>query len=263
MTIRGYPGAIVRPRSAAQTITVSRHAPSPELAGHVDYHWFVGWDLPDGAAHDQQVIPQPRIHMAAEEGRLLVHGIGRKPFVRHLTGRGHTLGASFLPAMFRPLLGRAVNEITDRVVPASDLLGRDDRPSAREILASSDPNEMIAALETYLRSIPFSRDDQADVVRRLVAHAEQNRSITRADHLADHAGTSLRTLERLFGEYVGIGPKWVIQRFRVLEVASRARTGHVDWAATAAELGFSDQAHLVRVFREVVGSPPATYARDL
>ncbi|WP_406021827.1 hypothetical protein OH802_21345 [Nocardioides sp. NBC_00850] len=59
------------------------------------------------------------------------------------------------------------------------------------------------------------------------------------------------------------GPKWIVQRFRVLEVAARAHSGEVDWAAVAAELDFSDQAHLVRTFRDVVGAPPATYAKDL
>jgi AraC-like DNA-binding protein len=34
------------------------------------------------------------------------------------------------------------------------------------------------------------------------------------------------------------------------------------WAALAHALGFSDQAHLTRVFAQVVGTPPATYQRD-
>ena len=64
-------------------------------------------------------------------------------------------------------------------------------------------------------------------------------------------------------EYVGIGPKWVIQRFRILDAAAAAHAGAVtDWAGLAHELGFSDQAHLTRAFTRVVGTPPATYARD-
>lgn len=258
---RGYPDAIVRPVTAARTITTERFAPSPEIAGHVDYHWYVAWDLEH--PHDQQVIPQPRIHIAAEEGRLLVHGIGRRPFFRHLTGRGHTLGVSFLPGLFRPVLGRRVSTIADQVVPAQELLRVDDRPAAERILSSADPKEMAAAMESYLLAVGLPSDPVAEDVRRWVALAEDDRSITRAEQLADHAGLSLRSLQRLFSEYVGIGPKWVVQRFRVLEVAARAHSGDVDWAAVAAELDFSDQAHLVRTFRDVVGAPPATYAKDL
>jgi AraC-like DNA-binding protein len=36
----------------------------------------------------------------------------------------------------------------------------------------------------------------------------------------------------------------------------------VDWAAVAVELGYSDQAHLVRDFTAAVGTPPARYARE-
>ncbi|TQL70230.1 AraC-like DNA-binding protein [Nocardioides albertanoniae] len=258
---RGYPDAIVRPVTAARTITTERFAPSAALAGHLDYHWYVGWHLEQ--PHDQQVIPQPRIHIAAEDGRLLVHGIGRRPFLRHLTGRGHTLGVSFLPGLFRPALGSAVSTIADRVVAAQELLGVDDRPTADRILSGTDPKEMAAAMEAYLLEAGLPTDPVADDVRRWVARAEEDRSITRAEQLADHAGVSLRSLQRLFGEYVGIGPKWVVQRFRVLEVAARAHAGDVDWAAVAAELDFSDQAHLVRTFRDVVGAPPATYAKNL
>ena len=258
---RGYPDAIVRPVTAARTITTERFAVSPELAGHVDYHWYVGWELEH--PHDQQVIPQPRIHVAAEDGRLLVHGIGRRPFIRHLTGRGHTLGVSFLPGLFRPVLGSRVSAIADQVVPAQDLLDVDDRPAAERILTSTDPAEMAAAMESYLLEVGLPTDPVAEDVRRWVTLAEDDRSITRAEQLADRAGVSLRSLQRLFSEYVGIGPKWVVQRFRVLEVAARAHSGEVDWAAVAAELDFSDQAHLVRTFRDVVGAPPATYAKDL
>ncbi len=57
-------------------------------------------------------------------------------------------------------------------------------------------------------------------------------------------------------------PKWVIQRFRILDAAGVAHSGErIDWSALAYELGFSDQAHLTRVFTHVVGTPPATYQR--
>ena len=35
----------------------------------------------------------------------------------------------------------------------------------------------------------------------------------------------------------------------------------VVWAEVAAELGYSDQAHLTRDFTALIGEPPARYAR--
>jgi AraC-like DNA-binding protein len=48
---------------------------------------------------------------------------------------------------------------------------------------------------------------------------------------------------------------------RLHEAAGRAAGERVDWARLATELGYADQAHLVRDFTRVVGQPPARYAR--
>jgi AraC-like DNA-binding protein len=56
----------------------------------------------------------------------------------------------------------------------------------------------------------------------------------------------------------------VIQRRRLLDAAERVHAGEpVAWADLAGELGYSDQAHLVRDFAAAVGTPPASYARTL
>jgi AraC-like DNA-binding protein len=191
-----------------------------------------------------------------------VHGISRRPFFRTLEGTGHTLGAAFHPGGFRPLVKRPVATLRDRVVAAGDVVGIDDRPVARRILGTSDLGEMVEALQEYLLALDPAADPVVGEVRRLVLLAEEDRSITRAERLARHGSMSLRSLERLFSEYVGIGPKWVISRCRILDAAAAAHSGEsVEWAELALELGFADQAHLTRAFTAVVGTPPASYER--
>jgi Helix-turn-helix domain len=207
----GHPEAIVRPDMAERRFTVQRLVPRESLAEFVDYYWLVRWNVAD--PYRQQIVPQPRVHLVADGGRLLVHGVTHKPFHRTLEGRGHVLGAAFQAGGFRPLLRRAVSGISGSVRPAAHLLGADDRPAGARILGAGEAAEMVEALEEYL---------------------------------------------------VGIGPKWVIQRFRILDAVAAAHSGQVvDWAALARELGFSDQAHLTRAFRQVVGTPPASYRREV
>jgi AraC-like DNA-binding protein len=258
---QGRPEAVLRPTRAEQTITLERLAVSAPLAPYVDYHWYAGWRT--SAPHRQQVVPQPRVHVAAEDGRLWVHGVTREPFHRTLEGEGHTLGAAFHPGGFRPVLGRSVATVTDRVVPAQELFGVDDRPAGERIAAAVDVAEMVTALEGYLTCLGPEPDPTVERVRDLVAQAEGDHGLTRAEDLAARGAMSLRSLQRLFTEYVGIGPKWVIARLRILDAAAAAHGGEqVDWAAVAADLGYCDQAHLTRAFAAVVGSPPATYARE-
>jgi AraC-like DNA-binding protein len=98
---------------------------------------------------------------------------------------------------------------------------------------------------------------------RLVRLTQEDRSIARAADLARTAGISVRSLHRLFERHVGVGPKWIVRRSRVQEAAERGARGEtVDWAGIAQEIGYHDQAHLIRDFREQVGSTPAAYARQ-
>ncbi|RNL85703.1 DUF6597 domain-containing transcriptional factor [Halostreptopolyspora alba] len=255
----GYPEAVVRPEGGTWPFDVERVAPSAALAEFVDYYWLVRWHTRE--PYRQQVIPQPRMHLAAEDGRLLAHGVTRKPFFRTLTGTGHVLGAAFHPGGFRPLLNGSARALTGRVRTGADALGRDDRPAAARILRRPpDTARVVAVLEEYLLEAAPEPDATAREATALVGLARRSSDIVRAEQLAARAGTSLRGLQRLFAEYVGIGPKWVVRRFRVLEAAAAAHAGEpVDWAGLAHQLGFSDQAHLTRVFTQVVGTPPATY----
>jgi AraC-like DNA-binding protein len=73
---------------------------------------------------------------------------------------------------------------------------------------------------------------------------------------------SKRPLQQLFNEYVGVGPKWVINRYRLHEVIERmAAQGPVSWTELALELGYFDQAHFIRDFKALVGCSPAAYMR--
>ncbi|MFC8598674.1 helix-turn-helix domain-containing protein, partial [Isoptericola sp. NPDC057191] len=80
--------------------------------------------------------------------------------------------------------------------------------------------------------------------------------------LAALAGTTPRSLQRLFAHWVGVSPKWVLQRHRVhlaadLIAAEPARP----LADLAAAVGYYDQAHLTTDFARALGMPPAAYAR--
>ena len=56
-------------------------------------------------------------------------------------------------------------------------------------------------------------------------------------------GIGKRHLQRLFNRYVGVSPKWVIQRYRLHEVLEQIKRDEtVDWAELAQDLGYFDQA---------------------
>lgn len=118
-----------------------------------------------------------------------------------------------------------------------------------------------ALLTPLLRAGPGTLA-QAELAMGLADRIRTDRTIRRVADFARAEGLSVRTLQRLFAGYVGVSPKWVLLRYRVHEALERAASGaEADWAALAAELGYSDQAHLVRDVTATVGVPPTVYAR--
>jgi len=86
--------------------------------------------------------------------------------------------------------------------------------------------------------------------------------VTRRFTVAAGAGISVRTLQRLFSTYVGVGPKAVLARYRLQDAVAAIDAGGVDdLADLAASLGWFDQAHFARDFRSVVGTTPSAYLR--
>lgn len=261
---RGEPGALLRPAAALRHIELSRLHPRPSLAPFVDYLWLVRWDL--AAPHEQAVLTQPKIHVVAEEGRILVYGVSRRLFRRRLTGRGSAVGAAFRAGGLRPFLreGDRVGALEGRLLTGHEVWGIDDVAVAAAAASADSDGDKAAVLQDLLDSLRPAPDPVVDQVAALVDSIDGAGWLTRVDQLAAESGLSVRSLQRLFREYVGIGPKWVIQRRRLLEAAERVHEGEqVAWAALADDLGYSDQAHLVRDFTAAVGTPPATYARVL
>lgn len=256
---------MLAPRTARTKFGLAKPPPSAAMAPFVEYHWLVSWDLRGEPPFTQRVVPHPNVHLVFEPDGAWVYGVLRGPFHRTLADRGRVLGVRFHPGGFRPWLGGRVAALTDRRVPASDLLlARRPGPSAaaaRDVLAAGSEAEAVAAAEAALLPHLPPPDPVVGQVRAMVAAIADDLSLTRVDALARASGRTVRSVQRLFHEYVGVGPKWVIRRFRMHEAAARADAGdRVDWAEVAADLGYSDQSHFTREFTATVGTSPARYA---
>lgn len=132
----------------------------------------------------------------------------------------------------------------------------------QDVLDPADEDARVAALDAYLLARLPPPDPRAERATELAELVRTDRSLLRVDALARAGGLSVRSLQRLFSTCVGVGPKWVILRHRVHEALRRAGNDpEPDWAAIAADLGYSDQAHLVRDFTATVGVPPAAFAQ--
>ncbi|MDR6980901.1 AraC-like DNA-binding protein [Streptomyces sp. 3330] len=236
-----------------------RPAPAPPLRPYVEHYWLIDWDLTE--PYVSHVVPHPAVHLVFQrfEGQapfVEIAGVQQGLFTQKLEGRGRVCGVKFRPGGFRPFAPEhPVAHWTGRRV---HLTGADPAP----VLDPADEAARVAALDAHLLAAgPPRPDPQAGLAAAVVERVRTDRAIRRVADLASREGLSVRLLQRLFAAYVGVGPKWVILRYRIHEALERAETEEaVDWAALAADLGYADQAHLVRDFTTTVGVPPAAYA---
>jgi AraC-like DNA-binding protein len=79
-----------------------------------------------------------------------------------------------------------------------------------------------------------------ELINQIIA----NREIIRVDDVVSQLNISKRTLQRMFRQYVGASPKWVIKHYRLHEAAKQvADGGAVNWSKLALDLGHFDQTH--------------------
>ncbi len=252
---------VLRPDLAARRFTLSRHRPAEALAAFVEYYWILRWDLRGEPPHSQAVLPHPNVHLSFEPSLAGIYGVHRGLFTRSLTGRGQVLGVRFLAGGFRPFWGAPVSGLTDRVVPLSGLFGTSASDAWRAVIRARSDEEMVSAAEGLLLPAMPAVDPVAGLAASLVERIVGDPTLRRVSALSAASGMTARSLQRLFAEYVGVSPKWVMRRARLHEAAARADSGEpVDWAGLAAELGYADQAHLTRDFTATVGVTPTRYA---
>ncbi|MEU1323337.1 DUF6597 domain-containing transcriptional factor [Streptomyces microflavus] len=245
-----------------------RREPAPALRPYLEHYWLIDWDLDQPyAAH---VVPHPSVNLVLQRyeagesareraGYAEVAGIGLGLFTQKLTGRGRVCGVQFRPGGFRPFAPEhALSDLTGRRIDAAEVLRTP--PPVGAVLDPDDEDARVRALDACLLALEPRPDPQATLAMELVDRVRTDRSVRRVGQLARSAGLSPRTLQRLFSAYVGVGPKWVILRYRIHEALERAESEPaVDWARLAADLGYSDQAHLVRDFTATVGVPPTAF----
>jgi AraC-like DNA-binding protein len=170
----------------------------------------------------------------------------------------------FRPGGLRPFVASRVSAFTDKVVPLGDVFGSAGAQLDARVLQHADHHAAIAVVEDFLRSREPAASDVLALVGRAAERIAQDRDVRAVVQLAREFAVSERTLQRLFGEHVGVSPKWMIRRYRLQEAATRmAAAEAVDWPQLALDLGYADQAHFIRDFKRIVGLAPAEYFRAM
>ncbi len=252
--------------------TMSRYPAPDDLVDLLQWYWVPVWSVPPGQRSEQRVLQYPCALIVITQEYARFYGVVTGLSSTELEGDGWAVGALLQPAAGWLLAARAMSEWTDAHVELAELLGERGARLAEAVRAAmatagppgwADADVHARATEpvsTFLREhLPV--DDEGRLVNQLVALVERDGSIVRVSQLAEAAACSERSLQRLLRRRLGLTPKWLIQRRRLQDLSLRLREREEGdtLAVLATELGYADEAHLVRDFRTVTGWTPAQF----
>lgn len=234
-----------------------RVPPPARAARLVRWFWVAQWDL-GGRTSRQEVIAFPALNLVVESSGVGLAGPTTRASHRDLTGSGWAVGALLRPAAVSTLTGDP-SALMDSYLPL-------ELPDLRAVVAAAMADaEHSRACEAFadwwVCRVPVL-DDQGLLANRMAELIDTEPDVLRADQAAAALGVSTRTLQRLSRRYVGLGPLDLIRRRRLQEAAAAVRADPgTQLAELATRLGFTDQAHLTREFRRVLGFTPGDYRR--
>ncbi|MCB2133042.1 MAG: GlxA family transcriptional regulator [Rhodobacteraceae bacterium] len=137
------------------------------------------------------------------------------------------------------------------------------RAAARKSLSIMIVDEAMAA-ERPQPGLPSDLGASDPLVKRALLWMQQfPETPLTVGQLAGQLGVSRRKLERHFADDLGLTPAKAGQRMRLAQVRALLTRGERSVTEIAAETGFSDASHLIRVFRAAEGVTPEAWRRAL
>jgi AraC-like DNA-binding protein len=233
--------------------------PNREASEFVESFWWL-----EGEAPTQRVVPDGRAELILHLGEPFCVWTGsewsRQPacfFTGQITGplllrppaQSQVLGVRFRPDGMGRCLGTA--EV--------DAGAAEDGPLGRALSRAWElrgPAARVAWVEQVLVEWSRRRGRGDALIREAVGRIEAGGGVIDLGRVALDLNVSLRQFERRFQRMVGLPPKKFCRLRRFQQVFRSLEETGGQWAQTAVDCGYYDQAHLVRDFRDLAGQAP-------
>ncbi|MCC7144468.1 MAG: helix-turn-helix transcriptional regulator [Candidatus Eisenbacteria bacterium] len=195
------------------------------------------------------------------DGTVFLDGPALEPV--HVTVRGGEVywGARFWPGAAVALLGGDATPPPGGCTPIEQVLGgAEARRLAHETHRSQREADVVAAFERVFGGHLTSAADLDPEIMAGVFRIIGTCGATPIEAIARDVGLSPRQFRRRFAAATGMTPKVLatIRRIRAT-AAQAAQEATAEWDDIAAHRGYSDQAHLAREFRRLLGFSPTEY----
>jgi AraC-like DNA-binding protein len=172
------------------------------------------------------------------------------------------IGIRFLPGGMAAFLPMPAYVVSNQTPAVGDVFGRAACELEGRLYDSiTQPEQQVALLDRFfLERLHLGAAHRCAL--HLAAHLRASGGGLSVRHLSAEAGYSIRTVDRLFRQYLGISPKFYAQIVRFEAALERMAQG-MSLADVAALSGYYDQPHFTKTFVTYSGQSPEQYRLEL
>jgi AraC-like DNA-binding protein len=220
--------------------------------------------LPTGMAHLAFRLDNPVVlttdHTRYPIGRAVVGGPRSAAYRKEISPPSRSVGVQFHPGALPHLFQLPASEVAERHVSLEQLLDRRTQERLLDQLDAGNCEQQLTVVEDFLLTLVPTN---AAIHPAIMAALRETNHDSKISEIVAKSGYSHRHLNALFRTHIGFTPKrWErVQRFdRVVHQLHNATA--LSLSALAQSVGYADQAHLTREFREMAGISPTTYVKN-
>jgi AraC-like DNA-binding protein len=249
----------------------SVHQPHPALGVLVHQYFSVG-----GAAEasTRRVVPDGSVdlifNLGEVRGKILgvlepqacLMGVMTAPItVERPAAASPLVGVSLAFGAAGMLLSGDVSSFNNRVIDLRALWGHEAQDLLDQLREAQTTAVRLRHLDTFLLGKLNAARQPNPMLAPAIGLIRRHGGRLSMRAVGSELGVSERRLERTFRSGTGLSPKEFSRITRLHAVLARiAPVGsELSWVEIASELGFADQAHLIREFRALTGVTPDRY----
>jgi AraC-like DNA-binding protein len=254
---------VLHHQSNVDRYNLRRYFPNDLLRDLIEQFWFVSWDFKDDESHTQENLPDPNFHLILDSQRVdfqtvnirKVKLIGpiSKSYSYKMEGAGEIIGIKFALGALSAYLESPISQYVDKEIDFQQLVNIDIDSIISMLSGGKNDEQKIDLLHAFIT--PFIRPPSSELIRvhELVNLIKNNAGITKVEHLSEKSNISIRTVQRCFQQYLGLNPKWLIRKYRLHQALELIEQQNANLLDIVALLGYTDQSHLIRDFKDMIG----------
>lgn len=247
-----------------QRISIFSVEPTPQLKNYIESIWFMRWDLGDTKSLRSILVPNPCAKLVTLQKNnktfpSIFIGATKEAEFFELEGTGCTVGFDFKPGGYFPIMqmspqsGKLASEIFQEYTQAP-----------QEHWTEKNLALWINELQNILvNSLKKSKKNNYEQIS-LITKKSLEGAFTSPEDMANQSGISLRSLQRIFHEEVGVSPRDLLRITRFNEAIRKISDNDFEaFSDIALASGFFDQPHMANEFKKLVDMPPSKFRRYL